>query len=151
MESGGLERGLYSLSHMGVHECSRCGECKTEREEGRAGKLFRFIPVLSLFFSFFLKTLKCCSFFWASQLREFTCVWARQGTRGLKPTEMQSPPFITFHMCHTDTKTGHAFVLSKLERVKHKDGNGKYYFLICISSSQGSHHLHWSRTVHFPA
>lgn len=63
VENGGLERGLSSLSHRGLHECSRCGEGKREREEGRAGKLFRLIPALCLFFSLSLsQTLKCCSF-----------------------------------------------------------------------------------------
>ena len=49
-ERGGEWRGLSSPSHRGLHECSRCGEGEGEREEDRAGKLFRLIPALSLFF-----------------------------------------------------------------------------------------------------
>lgn len=94
MENGGLERGLSSLSHRGLHECSRCGEGKREREEGRAGKLFPLIPALSLFFN-----IKVLLLFWASQLREYTCVWAHQetGTERLKPKE-QSPIKIRLYL-----------------------------------------------------
>lgn len=45
---------------------------KREREESSAGKLFRLIPA-------FFFNIKVLLLLWASQLREYTCVWARQG------------------------------------------------------------------------
>lgn len=53
---------------------------KREREESSAGKLFRLIPALSFFFF----NIKVLLLFWASQLREYTCVWARQRKKELR-------------------------------------------------------------------
>lgn len=77
---GGELRGLSSLSHRGLHECSRCGEGEGEREEKRRGPGWETIPPHSSCQPFF-SNFKVLLLFWASQLREYTCVWTRQEKR----------------------------------------------------------------------
>lgn len=71
-----VREGASPLCATGVYMSAADVErVKREREESSAGKLFRLIPALRFFFC----NIKVLLLLWASQLREYTCVWARQG------------------------------------------------------------------------
>lgn len=74
--------GLSSLSHRGLHECSRCGEGKRKR----GGPGWETIPPhsASAFFFFFLNIKVLL--LWASQLREYACVRACLAKRTQRPS-----------------------------------------------------------------
>lgn len=137
MENGCLERGLYFSE---PHGCTWVQQMWIVQGRKRRGPGWETIPPHSSsqpFFSF-LKTLKCCSFCWASQLREFTCVWARRGTQRLKPTETQSSVFNHFSYVSHWCKNRSWFCLIKVRKSETQMEMENITLLKCISLPQGS-------------